>query len=258
MRAQRIVAVLTATLVGLAGAMALAPTPAHAGNWAVTVLDPVPDRLEPGRGYTLGLWVLQHGFHPYEGDLGRVSLRLVDAKGASVSFPAVALPEPAHYAAAVAVPHPGAWAVISVQGRFADYHVGTLTVPGRLSVLGVPVPLQPAQTNKYWPGAIRPPTVPVDTNRNPFAPVAAPHDSDTVAAAEPVSRTTAAPARSTPRLAVLVGLAVMAAAIAALVGYRRRPRRGGAQTTTAAYSAVTVPDGITHRTEPEVSNSPDP
>jgi hypothetical protein len=235
--------------------MALAATPAHAGAWAVTVLDPVPDRLEPGRGYTVGLWVLQHGVHPYEGDLGRVSLRLVDAKGSAVSFPAVALPEPAHYAAAVAVPHPGEWAVIAVQGLFADYHVGTLTVPGGLSVLGVPAPLQPAQTDRYWPGAIRPPAVPVDTNRDPFAPVAAALPAgDTVAAAAPVSRTTPAPARSMPRLAVLAGLAVLAAA---LLAYRWRPRRGGA-TITAADSTAAVPDGIPQRTKPEVSISPDP
>ncbi|GAB3851767.1 hypothetical protein [Dactylosporangium cerinum] len=108
MRTLRTLAVLAATLVGLTGAVVLGPTPAYAGNWAVTVLDPVPDRLEPGKAYTLGLWVLQHGFHPYEGDdLGPVALRLVGSDGTAVMFPAVALPEAAHYAAAIAVPHAG-------------------------------------------------------------------------------------------------------------------------------------------------------
>ena len=89
MRTPRMLAVLAATLVGLSGGLVLAPAPAYAGNWSVTVLDPVPDRLEPGKAYTVGLWVLQHGFHPYEGDLGAVALRLVGGDGSAMVFPAV-------------------------------------------------------------------------------------------------------------------------------------------------------------------------
>ncbi|WP_446219398.1 hypothetical protein [Micromonospora sp. IBHARD004] len=81
MRTRSVLAVLATALLGLIGGMVLAPAPAYAGNWAVTALDPVPDRMEPGKGYTVGMWVLQHGFHPYEGDLGKVALRLVDAEG---------------------------------------------------------------------------------------------------------------------------------------------------------------------------------
>ncbi|MEO3922378.1 hypothetical protein ABGB07_00630 [Micromonosporaceae bacterium B7E4] len=236
MRTRRMLAAVAATLVGLAGTLLLAPTPARAGNWAVTVLDPLPDRLEPGRGYTVGLWVLQHGFHPYEGDLGRVALRLVDEKGTPVSFAASALPEPAHYAAAVAVPHAGAWTVTAVQGRFADYRIGTLTVPGGLVVLGVPAPLQPGQTEKYWPGAIRPPTVPVDPDRDPFAAVGAPAPADDrSAAAGPVgSRPAPDPATSTSRRALLVAGTLLGAATVGLglvVGYRRRPRRADRPST---------------------------
>ncbi|MBE1491658.1 hypothetical protein [Plantactinospora soyae] len=233
MRTERLLAAVAATMVGLIGVPFLAPAPAQAGNWAVTVLDPLPDRLEPGRGYTIGLWVLQHGFHPFEGDLGAVALRLVDERGASVSFPAVALPEPAHYAAAVAVPSPGAWTVVGVQGRFADYRVGTLTVPGRMSVLGVPAPMQSAETEKYWPGAIRPPAVPVDADRDPFAEVvgSAPLDNGPAPAVEPAARSLAAPPGPTSRRAVLVGVALLAVAVVGLglvTGYRRlRTRRGG-------------------------------
>ncbi|MEV4508163.1 hypothetical protein AB0K00_04305 [Dactylosporangium sp. NPDC049525] len=226
MRTPRMLAVLAATLVGLAGGLVLAPAPAYAGNWAVTVLDPLPDRLEPGKGYTLGLWVLQHGFHPYEGDdLGPVALRLVDGKGVALSFPAVALPEAAHYAVAIAVPHAGEWAVVGVQGRFADYHVGTLTVPGGLAVLGVPPPLESPQADRYWPGAIRPPAVPQDADRDPFGaaytgPVAAVEQST------PTPAAVAAPASpGTPRLTLLAAVTIALVAVAGLLSYRRMTRR---------------------------------
>ncbi|MFC6016445.1 hypothetical protein ACFP2T_09560 [Plantactinospora solaniradicis] len=233
MRTPRMLAAVAATMVGLIGVPVLAPAPAYAGNWAVTVLDPLPDRLEPGKGYTIGLWVLQHGFHPYEGDLGKVALRLVDEQGASVSFPAVALPEPAHYATAVAVPRPGSWTVVGVQGRFADYRVGTLTVPGTLSVLGVPAPMQSAETERYWPGAIRPPVVPVDADRDPFAAVvgSAPLDNAPAPAVEPAAQSSAAPPAPTPRRAALVGVALLVAAVVGLglvTGHRRlRTRAAG-------------------------------
>lgn len=232
MRISRMLAAVVATLVGLIGGLVLAPMPAYAGNWAVTVLDPLPDRLEPAQGYTVGLWVLQHGFHPYEGDLGRVELRLVDGTGASVSYPATALPERAHYAAAVAVPHAGAWRLIAVQGRFADYQVGTLTVPGGLSVLGVPQPIKPAQTDRYWPGAIRPPTVPVDPDRDPFAQVAAATPAGTEATLP--AGTAPVPPGATSRRAVGVAATVLIAAIVGfgLVTVHRRLRSGRPGRTT--------------------------
>ena len=222
---RRLLTALGATVLALA-TVVLPASPAQAGNWAVTVLDPVPDRLEAGQGYTIGLWVLQHGYHPYEGpDLGPVALKLVDEQGIAVSYPATTLPEPAHYAAAIALPHPGAWTVIGVQGRFADYVVGTLTVPGSLAVLGVPVPLRPSEAEKYWPGAIRPPSVAVDESRDPFAqvqtpikavPVQAPVPADQVAAAAPP-----VPGRPSWPLVLTVSAAVMAG-MAALVLARRR------------------------------------
>ncbi|WP_159104467.1 hypothetical protein [Plantactinospora sp. BB1] len=236
MRTRRMLAAVAATLVALAGTLLLAPTPAQAGNWAATLLDPLPERLEPGRGYTVGLWVLQHGFRPFEGDLGRVALRLEDGKGGSLSFPASALPEPAHYAAAVAVPHAGAWTVTAVQGRFTDYRIGTLTVPGGLAVLGVPAPLRADETERYWPGAIRPPTAPVDPDRDPFA-VAAPAPVDDPSAAAGAAGSEAAPDRATgtSRRALLVAGTLLVVALAGLglvAGYRwRRPRRADRPST---------------------------
>ncbi|MDG4786586.1 hypothetical protein O7626_11700 [Micromonospora sp. WMMD1102] len=232
MRTRRMLAALAATLVGLAGTLLLAPAPARAGNWAATLLDPLPERLEPGRAYTVGLWVLQHGFHPYEGDLGPVALRFTDESGTSVSFSASALPEPAHYAAAVTVPRAGTWEVTAVQGEFADFRIGTLTLPGALEVFRVPAPLQPAETAKHWPGAIRPPELPVDPDRNPFAldPVSVQGSAVAPAAVEAsAGAVPAGPERATSRRALLVAGTLLAVALVGLgvTAGRRRLRRTG-------------------------------
>lgn len=220
---RRFLAYAATTLAAVLTVTVLTVTPAHAGGWAVTLLDPVPDRWESGRGYTVGFWVLQHGFHPFEGDLGEVALRLVGEDGTTVSFPAVELSERAHYAAAVAVPHDGTWEVVGVQGIFADYHVGTLTVPGALTVLGVPAPLRKDQTEKFWPGPIRPPAVPVDQSRDPFGPIVASREVAEMAAA-PVAHVDPSPIGRTARtpLIVSVGVLLMAGA-AGLWLWRRRP-----------------------------------
>lgn len=153
MKALRIVLALT---LGCAAAL-VGTLPAQAGGWAVTVLDPLPSRIEPGRGYTIGFWVLQHGSHPYEGRLGDVGLTLVDGSGQEVSYPAAPLGEPAHYSATVQVPRAGTWQLFGRQGVFADYQVGTLTVPGGLTVFRPPTPRAP-DGDTHW-GAIAPPDV---------------------------------------------------------------------------------------------------
>jgi hypothetical protein len=134
--------------------------PAQAGGWAVTLLDPLPDRFEAGHSYTVGYWVLQHGSHPYGGDLGRTGLRLVGPDRQELIFEGVALREAAHYAAAIAVPGEGTWQVFALQGPFAEHTVGTLTVPGAMTIKppGQPVDVgghdhgEPA----HW-GAVHPP-----------------------------------------------------------------------------------------------------
>lgn len=138
----------------LLGVMASAPS-AVAGGWAATVLDPVPERFEPGRSYTIGYWVLQHGSHPYDGDL-TTGLRLEGTGGGKLEFAGVALPEPAHFAVAVSVPAKGEWTVYAEQGIFADHKVGTLTVPGGLKVRPVEVHSTHDGEESPW-GAIHPP-----------------------------------------------------------------------------------------------------
>ncbi|MFI7440315.1 hypothetical protein [Nonomuraea indica] len=153
---------------------------AAAGNWAVTYLDPAPERLAPGTPYTLGYWVLQHGTHPYEGDdLGRTGLRLVGGSGRVLEFHGTALPEAGHYATAVVVPE-GLWRVQGVQGRFAPHEVGTLRVPGGLTVH----PLEPglaesirSGAHRYW-GAVRPPGFPAGVTGPASPPASAPGTPD--------------------------------------------------------------------------------
>ncbi|MFF0860388.1 hypothetical protein ACFYUV_01440 [Nonomuraea sp. NPDC003560] len=131
------------------------------GGWAVTYLDPPPAAFAGGRTYTLGFWVLQHGTHPYAGELDPVGLRLTRADGRTVTFAGTPLPEAGHYATSVAVPD-GVWRVEGLQGWFEPYAVGTLTVPGRL--LADPVPPDKVATfggdgKDPW-GAVRPPGFP--------------------------------------------------------------------------------------------------
>ncbi|MGW5744644.1 hypothetical protein [Amycolatopsis sp. NPDC003861] len=141
--------VLTALLVAAPAAVA--------GNWAVTYLDPLPDTVRAGQPYTVGYWVLQHGSHPTYGELGATALVFTPPQGDPVVFPGVALREPAHYAAAIALPHDGDWRVSARQGIFADYEIGTLTLPGRLAVTPPPAPMATGEKQPW--GAIRPPAI---------------------------------------------------------------------------------------------------
>jgi hypothetical protein len=146
------------TVVMLAAAASLAiVSPAQAGGWATTLLDPLPDRLEPGRAYTVGYWVLQHGSHPYEGDLGKTALRLTDEAGSTTTYAGMPLAQAGHYATAVVFAHPGRWTLSSVQGIFADYEIGSATVPGGLRVLPTPTPMIFDHGDAGHWGAIQPP-----------------------------------------------------------------------------------------------------
>jgi MYXO-CTERM domain-containing protein len=208
-----------ALLVVAVGVLVGAP-PALAGNWVVTILDPVPDRFEAERGYTIGFWALQHGSHPYEGTFESIGLKLVDNTGSPLKFPATALPEAAHYATTVRVPGPGTWTVYGMHEPFQDYKIGTLTVPGGLAVLAIPehAPLEPGA--QPW-GEIRPPAVPVDPDRGPF-------DDGTVTIVAPQAKASATVAATpasgdgSPAPAVLAILAATALLLGLVFAHRRR------------------------------------
>jgi hypothetical protein len=202
--------VAVALLAAMAVSLLTSAAPAQAGGWATTVLDPLPDRIESGRAYTVGFWVLQHGSHPYEGDLGLVALRLVGSDGKAVTYRGVALPEPAHFAAAIAIPADGVWRLVGVQGVFADYEIGTLRVPGGLTANPTPTPVAVDDHAHGW-GPIRPP---VDA----AAAVAQPEPTRMPMATS--SRTVVA----TPRLGAVTALAVAVAILATAVLVNRRRR----------------------------------
>jgi len=227
---RRALAAMTAALLATTVGAIAAPGAAQAGGWAATVLEPMPAQLQAHKTYTVGTWVLQHGFHPYEGALEEVALQLVDSKGATTKFTAVKLPEPAHYAVSLVLPHDGPFTVMGIQGWFAPYKIGTISAKSGLRQLPTVVELTKEHLAKYWPGAVQPPVLPVDQNRDPFA-AAAPAaviDVGPPAAvdSEPVSATT--PSGPAPWLLVLAVVAALFVAGTVLLGrWRIRVTRRG-------------------------------
>jgi hypothetical protein len=206
------------------GAMAMVfatALPAHAGNWAMTELDPLPPELKPDTAYTVGYWVLQHGTHPFDvpgEDLGTTGLRLTSAEdGTALDFTGTPLPEPAHFVTTIKIPA-GEWRVEGIQGIFMPHQIGTLTVPGGLTpappqfTMGADTPI-----TDYW-GMIKPPGFPwkgkVTATRppppaptpGPTAEVGAPPQAVAVqpATAQPTALP-AAPAAPVPRSAAETG-----------------------------------------------------
>lgn len=151
MRTRRILVVALAVLA----AGLLAATPASAGNWEETLLDPPPARIEAGVTYTFGYWILQHGSYPFgdEMGLGPTALRAVDEKGAMVDFPGIETGTPAHYSAEVVFPHDGVWTISSKHERLMpDEHVATVTVPGAVAI----APSMMEERAPYDWGTVRP------------------------------------------------------------------------------------------------------
>jgi hypothetical protein len=111
-----------AFLLVLSGLFCLA-TPAAAGGWAETTLDPLPD-LPPDETVTIGFTIRQHGVTPV--DLDGVSIVVQPAAGPETSFPARLAGPKGHYVAEIQVPAgTHRWRVI--QGPFGPQDLGTLT-----------------------------------------------------------------------------------------------------------------------------------
>jgi hypothetical protein len=117
---------------------------AVAGGWAVTYLDPAP-AIQASTTHTVGYWVLQHGTHPFSGDLGKTGLRFGAGSDSQV-FAGVPLGQPAHYAVTFTLPA-GSYEVFGVQGMFQDHPLGTLTVPGTFQI-------KPPDPQLVMPGAV--------------------------------------------------------------------------------------------------------
>jgi hypothetical protein len=150
MRTRRILAVVLAVLgVGL-----FAATPAQAGNWEETLLDPPPFWITEDVTYTFGYWILQHGSYPFKGgDLGPTALRADDGNGTVIDFAGTETRTAGHYSAEVVFPHNGTWRISSQhEVLMPDENVAVVTVPGSVSI-------SPSQTTERAPyewGAVRP------------------------------------------------------------------------------------------------------
>ena len=151
MRTRRIFVVALAVLAtGL-----FTSTPAHAGNWEETLLDPPPSRIEPGVTYTFGYWILQHGSYPYQGDgdLGPTALRATDGEGTSIDFPGTKSRTAGHYSAEVVFPHKGTWTISSQhEVIMPDPRVAVVTVPGSVAI----EPSEMTERADYKWGTVRP------------------------------------------------------------------------------------------------------
>ncbi|TMR16746.1 hypothetical protein ETD86_24135 [Nonomuraea turkmeniaca] len=220
---------MLAVLAAIVAALVTGTVPAGAaGNWAVTYMDPLPGGFAGDKPYTLGFWVLQHGNHPFEGNLGTVGLRLTGEDGKSLMFEGTALPEAGHYAASVVVPQ-GVWKVEGIQGMFMPHEVGQLSVPGGLKVKPVNKALIEgfmALRTDYW-DAVRPPgfpDLPGDkvTVRTGDAPAAA---APPVATAAPQKVAAAEPAQSSGGVPAYTLLLAAAGGALLAVGALRLPRR---------------------------------
>jgi hypothetical protein len=211
MRTRRILVVaLTVVAAGL-----FMTTPASAGNWEETLLDPPPARIEAGVTYTFGYWILQHGSYPYQGgDLGPTALRATDEQGRAVDFPGTESATDGHYSAEVVFPHDGTWTVSSQhEVIMTDANVAVVTVPGAVAI----TPSDMTERAAHAWGTVRP-SFPPSASDARNAPPIAPDEATDVA---PRAHTTT----DDPALSVWVVLAGGAATIGLALLLMRRFRR---------------------------------
>ena len=135
-------AALALALVAVAASAALA-SPAAAGGWAVTTLDPIP-ALEAGKPVAVGFTIRQHGVTPVE--LTGVEIVVhSDGGGPGLVFPARPDGPLGHYVAEVTLPAEAKrWEV--VQGWFGPQDLGPLVIaagsPARGADPGWPAPVR--------------------------------------------------------------------------------------------------------------------
>lgn len=194
-------------------------TPASAGNWEETLLDPPPARIEAGVTYTFGYWILQHGSYPYQGgDLGPTALRATGDDGTVLDFAGVETRTPGHYSAEVLFPHDGKWVISSRhEVIMTDPLVAEVTVPGTVAI----APSEMTERAPYRWGPVHPSFPPTAATGGMAAPGGYPTGTPQVAPR--------AHEAATPRGADLpVWLVIAGGALTvglAVVLYRRRVSR---------------------------------
>jgi hypothetical protein len=118
---------LVATTLAL-GALAVGPigSPATAGGWAVTTLDPLDQAPVAGEPFEVGFTVRQHGHRPVS--LPDAAIVVTGGDGSAERFPATPSGPEGHHVAVVEVPEAGSFSWSVEQGGFGPQDLGTLVV----------------------------------------------------------------------------------------------------------------------------------
>lgn len=103
-------------------------SPATAGGWAATSLDPMAAAPVAGEPTDIGFTIRQHGVTPVAVD--DVAIEVTDAAGAVTRFAAVADGAVGHYVATVELPASGRYDWSVIQGWFGEQDLGVLDVAG--------------------------------------------------------------------------------------------------------------------------------
>lgn len=120
---------LAALGAALAAALLVA-SPATAGGWAISSLDPLPE-LVAGEEIPVGFTILQHGVTPTGGeDLGEVSVVIRSDSGRNETFAARPDGAEGHFVAEVTFPESGSFTWTVNQGWFGPYELGRVDVAG--------------------------------------------------------------------------------------------------------------------------------
>jgi hypothetical protein len=213
--------ILVVTLTVLAAGLVMT-TPASAGNWEETLLDPPPATVRSHVTYTFGYWILQHGSYPYQGgDLGPTSLLATDEDGTVVDFPGVTVQTAGHYSAEVTFPHDGRWTIASQhEVLMPDPLVAQVSVPG-------PVRVAPSQMKERAPydwGPVHPSFPPAAADADMAAPGGHPATTSAPEVDTRAHETAAPPGTDLPVWLVIGG----GVAVIGFASFLVRRYRGGA------------------------------
>lgn len=113
-------------VTGVSALVALGASPAGAGGWAVSTLDPIRTPLAPG-STAVGFTIRQHGVRPVNPD-GDVGIEMRDPAGGSRFFPADAHGSPGHFVARVRFDAAGTYRWAVHQGWFGEQDLGPVQV----------------------------------------------------------------------------------------------------------------------------------
>jgi hypothetical protein len=126
---------LRLALICAASAIVVFATPALAGGWAVTTLDPLPTSFEAGQTYRIGYTIRQHGVTPYRGATPEIRVH----RGMMwLSFRGSPDGAPGHYVSEVRLPADGTWTWSVDQSPFAEQALGTIDITAATTATTAP------------------------------------------------------------------------------------------------------------------------